>query len=232
MCYNPKSSIPLIDLKQMMQTLKNLFLFWRTTFPESRKAILAVAAFAIISLACRLLSATPTPDALATENAATLVALQGTQTALAGSSPVPLPTETEMPGQTELPTQTEPPPATGSISGALSYPSEFIPPQRVVAINTFTGDYYYVDTESNQTEYTIENVPPSTYHIIAYLLNEDGTTEDFAGGYTEMVPCGYSTDCNDHSLLDVVILPGEETVNIDPGDWYGEKGIFPPDPTQ
>lgn len=197
-----------------------------------KRAFLAITALVLFMLSCRLVSSTPTPDTLATENASTLAALLGTQTALAESSPVPPPAETDIPASTPLPSETKQPPATGSISGALSYPSEFIPPQRVVATNIFTGENYYVDTELNQSEYTIEDVPPGTYHVIAYILNEDGTTEDFAGGYTEMVPCGYSTDCNDHSLLDVVVLPGEETVNIDPGDWYGPEGILPPDPTQ
>ena len=44
------------------------------------------------------------------------------------------------------------PPATGNITGRLSYPSEMVPPLRIVAFRVIneqqTGEYYYVDTIS------------------------------------------------------------------------------------
>lgn len=115
-------------------------------------------------------------------------------------------------------------PVPGSISGALSYPSEFIPPLRVVAFRVDGRLYRYVDTMQNQGAYQITGLPPGTYHVIAYA----GST--FAGGYTAMVPCGLSVDCTDHTLLNVTVTSGQDTPNIDPGDWYAPEGTFAPMP--
>ncbi len=145
--------------------------------------------------------------------AATVEALQKTQTALASG-----------PGAAE----TNPPhPAYGKISGRLSYPSEFITPQRVVAFYVVTGDFYFVDTQENQAAYSIEDLPPGIYHVVAYVSDPV-----FSVGYSHAVPCGLSVACNDHSLKGVIVNPGEETINIDPGDWYAPDGTFPPDRTR
>lgn len=121
---------------------------------------------------------------------------------------------------------TSPPtPQFGSIQGALSYPSEFIPPLRVVAIQLGTQAVYFVDTAENQTEYQIDNLPPGEYYVVAYT--QDGL---LAGGYTQMVPCGLSAECTDHTLIPVVVQAGEVTSGIDPGDWYAPDGTFPPLP--
>ena len=127
-------------------------------------------------------------------------------------------------------------PATGRIAGKLSYPSEFIPPLRVVAFSLTDGRAYYVDTAMNQLEYSLE-VPVGTYYVVSYLhVGTPGQTGQvdsytlgggpFAGGYTAMVPCGLSVDCEDHSLLPVTVIGGD-TVTADPGDWYAPEGTFP-----
>ncbi len=127
---------------------------------------------------------------------------------------------------TSTPTPTSSPtPAPGSISGSLSYPSEFIPPLRVVAFQVDGFNYRYVDTMENQSTYQIRGLPPGLYHVVAYVM--DGT---LAGGYTPAVACGLSVDCTDHSLIDVVVASGQDTPNIDPADWYAPEGSFPPMP--
>ncbi len=132
-------------------------------------------------------------------------------TAQAGGQPgTPTPTSTSAPG---------------SISGSLSYPSEFIPPLRVVAFQVGGFNYHYVDTMQNQGDYQITGLAPGVYHVVAYIMNGS-----YAGGYTEMVPCGLSVDCTDHSLIDVVVLSGQDTPDIDPADWYAPEGTFPPMP--
>ena len=131
------------------------------------------------------------------------------------------------------------PPSNGTITGRLSYPSEFIPPLRVVAFSLTDGRAYFVDTAENQLEYSIE-VPAGTYHVVSYLhegvAGNTGQVDSytpgggpFAGGYTQMVPCGLSVDCNDHTLLAVTVAAGE-TATADPGDWYAPEGTFPPMP--
>ncbi|NOY99674.1 MAG: carboxypeptidase regulatory-like domain-containing protein [Chloroflexi bacterium] len=127
-------------------------------------------------------------------------------------------------------TDTPPPPATGSIAGDLSYPSEVIPPLRVAAFNVDTGQVYYVDTVMYQGDYQIDNLPPGTYHVVAYVSSGTGFPAGLGGGYSQMVPCGLAYGCDDHSLLDVVVTAGQVTSNIDPGDWYAPDGSWPPMP--
>lgn len=132
------------------------------------------------------------------------------------------------------PTLTSPPPTQeptekipGSISGSLSFPSEYIPPLRVVAFNINSGYYYYVITVQNQAGYQIAGLPPGTYHVVAYTLDNTGSA-----GYSQAVICGLSVNCNDHSLIDVIVKSDQETKNVDPGDWYAPDGSFPPSPVQ
>ena len=118
-----------------------------------------------------------------------------------------------------------PTPVPGSVSGALSYPSEFIPPLRVVAFNVNGLNYRYVDTMQDQATYQITGLAPGVYHVVAYIM--DGS---YAGGYTFAVPCGLSVDCADHSLIDVIVEAGKDTPDINPADWYAPEGTFPPMP--
>jgi hypothetical protein len=126
-----------------------------------------------------------------------------------------------------------------TITGKLSYPSEFLPPMRVVAFSLTDKKAYFVDTAKDQGEFSL-NVPAGTYYLVAYLY--DGTPGKtgqvdsytlgggpFGGGYTQMVPCGLTASCEDHSLLPIAIAAGQ-TVNADPGDWYAPEGSFPPMP--
>ena len=112
----------------------------------------------------------------------------------------------------------------GLISGALGYPSDQIPPLRVYAIDVESGDYHTVDTELNQTTYSLP-VPPGTYHVLAYLLEEDS---GFAGGYSEFVLCGLQADCPSHDLIPVSVASDETSDGIDLTDWYAPPGSFPP----
>ena len=136
----------------------------------------------------------------------------------------------------------EPSPAAamnGTITGKLSYPSEFIPPLRVVAFSQTDGKAYFIDTAEDQQEYSLE-VPAGIYYVVSYLHEGvPGTTGQadsytlgggpFAGGYTQMVPCGLAAGCEDHTLL-AVTVNGGETATANPGDWYAPEGTFPPMP--
>jgi len=115
----------------------------------------------------------------------------------------------------------------GTIYGQLSYPSEFIPPLRVVAFNGTNGTYAWVDTVQNQQFYEITGLTAGDYKIVAYY---PGT--NMAGGYTNFVLCGFAPECNDHSLKIVHIDAGTSAFDINPSDWYAPEGTFPPDPTQ
>jgi hypothetical protein len=125
-------------------------------------------------------------------------------------------------------------PATGMVTGRLSYPSSFIPPMRVVFFSMPDGKASWVDTSMNQGTYAIE-LPPGTYHAVAYPYSADTYTAPapgsptLAGGYTPAVSCGLTVDCTDHTLLAITVTAGQ-TVSADPGDWYAPEGSFPPMP--
>lgn len=115
---------------------------------------------------------------------------------------------------------------TGSVSGRLGFPSEFIPPLRVVAFNLDRGTYFWVDTAQNQQYYKIEGLPTGSYVVVAYVHGSD-----MAGGYSKYVTCGLSVSCQDHGLIQVQVEAGSVVNNINPIDWYAPTGTFPPDPT-
>ncbi len=114
---------------------------------------------------------------------------------------------------------------TGSITGSLSYPSDFIPPLRVFAFQVGSENYFFVDTSQDQTTYQIDNLPAGYYQVVAYTLN--GT---LTGGYSQAVPCGLSVDCTNHDLIDVPVNGGQVVAGVDPGDWYAPEGTFPSAP--
>jgi hypothetical protein len=114
--------------------------------------------------------------------------------------------------------------AVGSIAGSLMYPAEGIPPLAVIAFHVGGGpnDYYYVTTAQNQTTYQINNLPPGTYHVVAYTIGGG-----LAGGYSFAVPCGLSVGCTNHALIDVTVNSAAVTSGITPGDFYAPPGTFP-----
>jgi hypothetical protein len=158
----------------------------------------------------------------------------GVLPSMAPPRPVAAPAATEAPKTEEAsPTvaPSTPAPATGTVTGRLSYPSSFIPPMRVVFFSVPDGKASWVDTAMNQGTYSIDLLP-GTYHVVAYPYSADTYTAPapgagtFAGGYTAAVPCGLTVDCTDHSLLPIAVTPGQ-TFSADPGDWYAPEGSFP-----
>jgi hypothetical protein len=98
---------------------------------------------------------------------------------------------------------------------------------------------YFIDTAKNQGQFSLK-VPAGSYYLVAYpyegIAGESGQSESytlgggpFAGGYTQMVPCGLTANCEDHRLLPITVTENQ-TVTADPGDWYASEGAFPPMP--
>ena len=154
-----------------------------------------VLALALAALACSLNDLIPPPTA----------------------TPIP-PTPTPLP---VLPTDTPVPVGNGTITGAIGYPSEFIPPMKVYFENTNTGDVLTLSIAQDQGSYT-KTVPPGTYHVYAWLEGFG-----FGGSYSAAVPCGLSVDCTDHSLLAVEVAAGATVSGVDILDWYGPPGSVP-----
>lgn len=135
------------------------------------------------------------------------------------------------PGQAAAPgTPTPATGANGAISGTLMYPASGIPALRIVAFRVDSGAYYHVDTSLGQATYLLDQLPPGTYHVVAYPLPGGGFAGGPPGGYSQMVPCGLQAACTDHSLVDVVVSPGHVTGGVDPNDYYADPGTFPPNP--
>ncbi|MGA2110701.1 MAG: hypothetical protein ABSG98_00965 [Anaerolineales bacterium] len=120
----------------------------------------------------------------------------------------------------------------GSISGYLSYPSEAIPAERVIAFSTTSSAYFFVDTAAGSSIYKIPNVPSGTYNIVAYVAPSApaGSPIGLSAGFSQAVLCGLVYGCQDHSLLPVVVRTGVDTPEINPQDWYAPQGSFPPLP--
>lgn len=185
------------------------------------KKILIFTLVVLLLSACMPSQQTTSAPATFTSNVETMVA--ETFAALTAQAPLPATVGGDSSTPTFISTLTvTPTPEPGSISGTLSYPSEFIPPLRVVAFQVNGYNYRWVDTMENQSKYQITGLAPGFYHVVAYTM--DGL---FAGGYTQMVPCGLLASCTDHSLIDVEVKSGEDTPNIDPGDWYAPMDAFP-----
>lgn len=178
------------------------------------KKWMIISALALAVVFCNI--GAPTPDS-ATSTPDVGAMINATLTAIAAETEAAAPL-------VPSPTFTPVPPAAGVISGSLSYPSERIPPLRIVAFTVGSDVYQYILTLENQSTYTFE-LPAGTYNIVAYLV--DGS---YAGGYSQAVPCGLAAECADHSLINVVVEGGATVSGIDPGDWYAPEGSFPPMP--
>lgn len=118
----------------------------------------------------------------------------------------------------------------GGISGSLMYPASGIPALRIVAFSTSSNSYYHVDTSLGASTFELDQLPPGTYHVVAYPLPGGGFTGGPAGGYSQMVLCGLQAACTDHTLIDVVVTGGHMTAGVNPNDYYASPGTFPPNP--
>jgi hypothetical protein len=66
---------------------------------------------------------------------------------------------------------------TGIISGSVSnYPYGSLPRLTIVAFNQANGYWYWIGTASGQSNYTIADLPPGTYQVVAY------DSDNHAGG--------------------------------------------------
>lgn len=110
----------------------------------------------------------------------------------------------------------------GAIDGRLSYPSDFIPPLRVVAFSLDTDDYYEVYSPLNAVSYRITDLPPGTYHVLAYLVDAEW---DYCAAFTQYAKCDYWTwDCEYdlellNELAEVTVFPGQIVRKVDLMDW-------------
>jgi hypothetical protein len=106
----------------------------------------------------------------------------------------------------------EPTTTVGTIAGSIFFPGGNPPALKVVAFNVKTRYWYWVGTVSGATYFSLADLPPGTYHVVAYA--DSGQ----AGGYADAA----------HNLIDIVVKAGQ-TVNIEINDWAGS---FPANPVK
>ncbi len=100
----------------------------------------------------------------------------------------------------------------GTLAGSISYPGGTPPALKVVAFNVKTKYWYWVGTVPGDTYFSIPDLPPGTYHVVAYA--ENGQT----GGYAD----------ESHNLIDIEVKAGQ-TASAEISDW---EGSFPPNPVK
>jgi hypothetical protein len=158
--------------------------------------------------------------------AAGCTALQPEATPAATASATPAATPSETPIAT-------PPIAAGvpgAIEGHLAYPSAYVPPLRVYAIDVAApARYRVVTTLQNQQIYLIANLPPGEYRVFG--VTADSTTGAFGGAYTRAVGCGLGPSCTDHTPLAVQVKAATVTDKVDVTDWYAPAATYPAIPT-
>ena len=114
----------------------------------------------------------------------------------------------------------------GSVEGTLCYPSYYLPEMIVYLKNIESNQVMKIQTKKNQQKFKFKNVPNGKYVIYAYTIYETMTDESgiFSkgyGGYTQMVPCGLTVECEDHTLIEFEIETNKKIKDIAICDWYG-----------
>lgn len=105
---------------------------------------------------------------------------------------------------------------TGDITGRILYPGGRAPELKIVAYNRGTGSWQYYLFNEGSSSYSLPNLLPGVYVIVAYT--DDGE----AGGHANA----------EHVLIEVTVRPGQRTEGVDINDWRAPEGAFPPDPTE
>ena len=112
---------------------------------------------------------------------------------------------------------------TGTITGELGYPGEYVPALYIVAFALDAGETRVFVTTDGQQTFTLGDMKPGNYAVVAYL--KEDTTID--GGYTRFAQTDLSTKYNDHTLLQVPVVAGKTTTGVQIRDWYAPAGTFP-----
>ena len=122
-------------------------------------------------------------------------------------------------------------PQRGSISGIVGFPGEEIPALRIYAIAVDGNAHYSANSARRQPRFSITDLPPGKYFIVAYPVKK-GDTPAEAGGWTRFVQCGMSVQCKDHSLVPVTVTAGGTASGVNVADWYAQAGTLPPEPSR
>lgn len=112
----------------------------------------------------------------------------------------------------------------GKITGKLTYPSEFIPSDMVVCVestertvcsNSRNKAGYVFKINRGSARYEI-SLPAGRYYIYAKTREMPGER----AYYNEFVRCGMSVRCKSKRLIRLTVRSGRTVAGITVGDWY------------
>jgi hypothetical protein len=205
---------------------------------SSRIALYAGGVIAVLAAALIVgLALGERPSQVASSTRPTAAATTSTPVPATTAPASPTPTATASPSLT-------PTAQTGAISGRLSYPSDFIPPVTVYAIDPDDRRIWFSvafpgygnpprPTAQPGTEpgtYTLTGVAPGRYFVVAF--RDDGQKPD-PGLYTREAECLRRTPsgpCPDQSTIFITVTAGQTTREIDIVSWWPGSGLMPPPP--
>jgi hypothetical protein len=108
-----------------------------------------------------------------------------------------------------------PPPATGTITGKLSFPSDYLPQDLEVCAEDVSSGAVTCASERMDDRYAL-TLPAGRYTVWA----QTGDLPEIRAFYSHAVPCGLRAECADHAPIVIELAPGATLSEIDPGDWY------------
>ena len=129
-----------------------------------------------------------------------------------------------------------PKPSPATLSGSVSYPSDAIPDGLVIcAENIKTGKTTctgpFISSSQGGTGFLSDDkfthgvgyelpVPAGVYNVYATAPGLESKAY-----YSYFVACVSADEqrgqvCDDHTPIDIEVVPGQSTTGIDPGDWY------------
>lgn len=117
---------------------------------------------------------------------------------------------------------------TGTLTGVLSYPSDYDFPRMIVcaeAVNSkriHCTDKRVPQRRRHRVGYKL-TVPAGSYYVFATIVNGEEPVESMRGYkayYSEFVKCGLTVKCTSHEPVIVTLRAGQTLAGIDPGDWY------------
>ena len=112
----------------------------------------------------------------------------------------------------------------GTISGKLSYPSDFIPDLIICAEPVTGGKETCKAVRSNKRGVFSMQVSAGNYYVYAKVANakETSVSPDYRAYFNEFVRCGSNASCRDRTKIAVEVKPGGMAKDVLPADWYDQ----------
>lgn len=125
---------------------------------------------------------------------------------------------------------------TGKITGKLTYPSEFIPPELILCVQKSGGKTVCsnhrktllrkakINFRLNHSDATYRiKLPSGKYYLYATFPPGKAPTQEMEGlkaYYNEFVKCGMRVECRSKKRIAIRVRSGRTVKEITVGDWY------------